>query len=109
MKTDFNKAFGSRVREAREKMGISREKLAELVGFSSRFLAHVENGESGVKLENVHKLCVALGTTSDYLLFGINNPDNAEIVNRLNQLDDEHKEYINAIINAYTDIYLKSN
>ena len=64
----INLALGCKVKDLRTRKKITREKLAEELDISSRFLADVEAGKVGVSLETLIKLCIALGTTSDYLL-----------------------------------------
>ena len=65
---DINKILGERINLLRKNLNITREKLAEKVEVSPRFLADVEAGKVGVSLQTLKNLCVALSTTSDYLL-----------------------------------------
>jgi transcriptional regulator with XRE-family HTH domain len=63
-------SVGDRVREAREKRGLTQEKLAERTGLSKGFLSDVENGNSDISSENLLKVADALGANLDYLLRG---------------------------------------
>ncbi len=63
---------GERIREAREKRGLTQEKLAEKTGLSKGFLSDVENGNSDISSDNLLKLADVLGANLDYLLRGEN-------------------------------------
>ena len=65
---DLNTASGKRLRICRESAGFSRERLAECMGVTSRFLADVEIGRVGMSLSSVCKASQALGVTTDALL-----------------------------------------
>lgn len=58
--TDIKKAFGVRVRQKREHLGISQEKLAELCGLHRTYVGGVERGERNVSIENIYKIAKAL-------------------------------------------------
>ena len=49
--------FGQFVREKREKMGYSREYLAELSSMSDKCIANIEQGKSNPKLTTVLEIC----------------------------------------------------
>jgi len=65
-----NKEIGQRIRERREVIGYSREKLAEKLDVSAKFCSDIELGTRGMSLETLSKLVSVLGMTSDYILFG---------------------------------------
>jgi transcriptional regulator with XRE-family HTH domain len=62
--------IGRRFREAREKKGWTREQLAEVSDLSVPFLADLELGNTGVRLDRFQKLCKLLEVDADYVLFG---------------------------------------
>lgn len=53
--------FGMRLRELRQKTGISQERLAELAGLHRTYVSSVERGERNISLENIERLAIALG------------------------------------------------
>jgi transcriptional regulator with XRE-family HTH domain len=55
--------FGKKVREARQKLGISQEKLAERAGIHRTYIGMVERAEKNITLLNMEKIAKALGTT----------------------------------------------
>lgn len=61
-------ALGSRVNLLRKNYKITREKLAEKIDVSPRFLADVESGKVGVSMQTLKNLCISLSCTADYLL-----------------------------------------
>ena len=69
-KKSLNIEVGRRIREVREDLKLTREQLAEVSEMTPRFLACVENGQSGVSLESLKKLSASLRVSTDYLLFG---------------------------------------
>lgn len=50
---DINVTLGERIKLARSANKITREKLAELIDVSPRFLAEVESGKVGVALQTL--------------------------------------------------------
>ncbi len=74
-KEDFNRAFGRRVKEARRNINMRAEAAAEAAGISPQFLSDVERGKKGMGNYNVARLALALGVTTDYLIFGREDAD----------------------------------
>jgi len=73
-------AMGERIRQYREKNGMTREQLAERMEVTPRFIADVEYGSKGISLRNFTALVQILGVPADYILFGIENPGDNGIV-----------------------------
>ena len=46
-----------RIRKAREDMGYTREKFAELLDVSVSYLAEVERGRTGISVKMLTKIC----------------------------------------------------
>lgn len=70
--------LGKRVREERQKLNLTQERLAEKVEVSDAYIGQIERGERSLSLETLIKIARNLGVTVDYLL-----QDTVEI-------DDEH-------------------
>ena len=62
------KALGQAIREVREDLGISQEKLAELSGLHRTYLSSVELGHRNVSLSNIHRIANALGVSMTELI-----------------------------------------
>jgi transcriptional regulator with XRE-family HTH domain len=60
--------FGLRLREVREQVGISQEKLAELAGLHRTYVSSVERGKRNISIENIERLSRALGTRMALLM-----------------------------------------
>jgi transcriptional regulator with XRE-family HTH domain len=60
--------FGKRLREVREKKGLSQEQLAAQAGLHRTYVSSVERGQRNISLVNIEKLAVALGVTLAHLM-----------------------------------------
>jgi transcriptional regulator with XRE-family HTH domain len=60
--------FGTRVREERERLGISQEELANRAGLHRTYLSGIERGERNLGLINLLRLARALGVAPAALL-----------------------------------------
>lgn len=62
--TNSNKQYlifiGKKVRELREKMGISQEKLGELAGVHRTYVGMIERGEKNITIFNLRRFAGAL-------------------------------------------------
>ena len=61
---------GERIREIREKRGMTQENLAEAAGLSKSFLSEVENDKSNISSQILLRIANELGASMDYLLDG---------------------------------------
>ncbi len=103
---DINIILGERVRVRRNMIKLTREKLAEMVNVSPRFLADVEAGKVGVSMETLKLLSIALQVSSDYLL-GIKDDSYAiaEILqNSFSSLDPKYYMSILSLINELSKL-----
>ena len=55
--------FGNKVREVRQKIGISQEELADRAGVHRTYIGMVERAEKNITLLNIEKIAEALGIT----------------------------------------------
>lgn len=51
--------FGTRVREERERRGISQERLGELAGVHRTYVGMIERGEKNITLTNIDRIARA--------------------------------------------------
>ncbi len=66
--------IGLRVRQRREELGLTREKMAERAGLSVQFMASVELGKQSMTTDSLKKVCRALCVSADYIVFGTRGP-----------------------------------
>jgi transcriptional regulator with XRE-family HTH domain len=67
----LTRAFGSQVRAARERLGVSQEKLAFRCGFHRTYLGGIERGELNPSLYSVARLAAGLGLSVSELVSGL--------------------------------------
>lgn len=61
---------GERIKQIREKKGLTQDQLAEAAGISKGFLSDVENNNKNISSQSLLRLANALGASVDYLLQG---------------------------------------
>lgn len=71
---DFKK-IGERIKEHRNAMGLSQEKLAELCYVSVSYIGHIERGNRNMSLAIAINISDALEVGLDYLFFGYGETD----------------------------------
>ena len=57
---DIKLSVGKRVKELRNKLGISQEELADLAGLDRTYITSVECGRRNISIVNIEKLAKAL-------------------------------------------------
>jgi len=67
---DYDAQVGGRIRAARELMGLSRERFAELCDISDSFLADVELGKKSLTVRTLNKICIAAKISAEYIVSG---------------------------------------
>ena len=102
-------SLNTRIKERRERLGISRSDLAEMIGVTPSAIANYENGISTPKVELLYKLFDALKCDANYLyqdeINVINKQDNitpaeCEIIRKYNFLDSHGKHLIDVVLSA---------
>lgn len=58
--SEIAKTVGQRIKNYRNKLGLSQEKLAELSGVHPTYIGQVERGEKNATLESIEKIAIAL-------------------------------------------------
>lgn len=71
-------AAGLRIRGCRERLGISRQEMAQRIGKAEKYYADIERGYCGMSLDTMIDIADSLGLTLDYLVRG-KDPENAGI------------------------------
>ena len=62
-KMDIKISVGKRVKELRNKLGISQEELADLAGLDRTYITSVECGKRNISIVNIEKLATALNVS----------------------------------------------
>ena len=92
--------MGRRLREARERLNWSREVLAERADLSVSFIADLELGNTGTRLENFVRLCRLLEVNADYILFGDAGPAVQRVTDLLRDRDEETVRVVEQTVEA---------
>jgi transcriptional regulator with XRE-family HTH domain len=57
----LRKVFAQHIRAKRRELGISQEELADRCGLHRTYVGAVERGERNISLDNMDRICTALG------------------------------------------------
>ncbi len=60
----------TRIRDAREKAGLTQEEMADRIGIGRTTYINFENGQTNLFSKNLHKMVAVLGVSEEELLFG---------------------------------------
>ena len=102
MNQALNKEIGRRLREQREHLHVTREKLCEMVDVSPQFLSEVERGVKGLSVDKLLVMCDGLGLSADYVLRGKENmTDVSPIIAMLATLDDTYIPLAEDMLSAF--------
>lgn len=107
------KLIGAKIRESRQAMNMTQEKLAEKLDISTSFLSRMENGVSVAGFETYCQICEALDITLDYLTQNEILPakkKQCEIIfsNAIRNMDQKQIDYVLNIIKTFCDYLDKS-
>lgn len=87
-----------RIRKAREDLGYTRERFAEKLDVSVSYLAELERGRTGISVKMLVKVCDLLGLSADYILFGGERSDDAQLLDKIHRLDSRYLPLLNKTI-----------
>ena len=60
---EINVQIGANIQVARERAGLTQDKLSELIGVTPNHISAIERGIYGISLENLQKICVLLNVS----------------------------------------------
>jgi tetratricopeptide (TPR) repeat protein len=95
---DDPKELGRRLREAREKAGVSQRKLA-FEGCTNAYISRLESGHRIPSLQLIHEFAKRLHVSPQWLATGVEETDDgaalldAEVALRLGELDEAREHY----------------
>ena len=105
------KGFGARTRKTRECLGLTREKVSEMIDRTENYVLSMEKGDKSCSIHTLHQICLALREKADYLLYGkiedmkeeyTNKEVLLEIINKCNE--KELKVIKNVIVAMYPSL-----
>jgi transcriptional regulator with XRE-family HTH domain len=97
-------AFGQAVREAREQKGLSREKLAEILDLSPRYLMYIETRGQHPSLQKLYEIAIFFNISIDQFFF--TDMSESRTTNRrqldamLDSMDEKELSVITATVKA---------
>ena len=103
-------SFAKRLKEERERVGLSKGDLAGKVGMHYSQIGRYERGEASPSSDVLKRLANELGTSTDYLMNGtrsdmaqekIKDKKLMNLFNRIGELDNKSKEVVVTLIEAF--------
>lgn len=102
------KEVGKRIMERRKKMGLTQEQLAEKCELTTQAVSYFESGKRAMRPENLMKISLSLGVSTDYLLTGdIIDKDKLLLSEKLDKLTPTEVRLIEGIIDECIALYHK--
>lgn len=102
-KKEINIQIGEQIRLAREEAKLTQEQFAERIEVSPQYISDLERGVVGISITTLKRACVALGTSSDQILFGITAESrNVAIEKRCTNLSDKAFSALLNIVDTFT-------
>ena len=101
------KYIGENIRNARQSKNLTIEQLAELADISDSFLGVVERGTSGISIETLISIALALDVTSDSLIMEKSAPPKITAMKKdtllalLQKSDDSELDFLIDFITLY--------
>ncbi len=101
-KKEINIQIGEQIKVAREQIKMTQENLAERIDVSPQYVSDLERGVVGVSVSTLKKACLALGISSDQIIFGSAQSNNfAPIIEKCRCLSQEQFAILCEIIERY--------
>lgn len=97
---------GQRIRELWEIHNYTRERFAEKVDISAKFLYEIETGKKGFSVEILYRISKALSVSCDYIVQGeeMEHGDVEKIVCELAMLEPKQVRKIQEILNILLEM-----
>ena len=100
--------MGQRIRELRQKQGLTQERLGEYIGVSRGAINKIEKGTTeNLKRSQIETLAEKLGCTPTYLMGWDNKPtQQVQDLGRINRITDDFEAHLQK---AFKDVLIKNN
>ena len=99
-------SIGNRIRDERERQGLTQEQLAELSDLSPRTISRIETGTTISSVDRLVGICSALKITLNHIqpesldIYADSSTFASEIISCLNNLPTEKRRVVEASIRA---------
>lgn len=97
-KADFDRALGERIREARERVGVKQDQLAQAVGLSRTSITNIERGRQGVQVYLLAQIAEVLGRPAAELLPRL-VPEPEAVPDKVRNLEPSRRAWAERVIN----------
>lgn len=103
-----NHGIGQRLRDERERLGFTREQLAEKVDLAPLYIGQLERGERQMSMDTLFRMIEALNISTEYLLYGNkgNQLEKDRIVNLLNKCNTKELTLLENVIRSVLEYTL---
>ena len=100
-KKELNLQIGVNIAKIRKRFGFTQEQLAECLGISKSFLAHVEQGDTQFSVDNLWNFANTLHVSADEVLFG--TTEESQILSMLNAKNLDSLDTICSVLHLIAD------
>lgn len=108
-KKEINIRIGAQIKTAREAAGLTQERFAELISLATKNVSDIERGVVGISISTLTRICETLSVSSDSILFGpTNGNDASSVAERLSKLPPEQFEIAMDVINKLFEAFASS-
>lgn len=85
------KAIGSRIKAERKRLGITQERLSEMINVTPHYIYEIERGMKAMSMETLINLSETMELSTDYILFGNQRRNLGEMYRMLDEMSDERR------------------
>ena len=104
VKKEINIQIGEQIKLAREDAKLTQEQFAEKIDVSPQYISDLERGVVGISLPTLKRACIALGVSSDQILFGSRSENRAAaIAKKCNSLSDQQYMLLSDIVSKFVE------
>lgn len=98
--------MGERIREQRERLGMTREEFSDQIDISPQFLAEIENGKKGMSYVTLYKICDRFNISADYILMGRERTNNVPTLasDILSNIPDEYLPIVEDVLKSIVQV-----
>ncbi|MBU5294628.1 helix-turn-helix transcriptional regulator [Anaerosalibacter bizertensis] len=90
--------IGARIRAERERLNLTREKLAEIIGLSPFYIGQIERGDRKMSVDTLVKISNSLHVSVDYILKGCKKSnEELDLQKEFHVLENSEENYNKAL------------
>lgn len=106
VRKELNVCMGERIRQARNAIGYTQEKLAEKLDVTIQYVSDLERGVVGTSIPTLVKICESLSVSSDFLLMGLDEDVKPlDISIRLQKLSPKERQLVESSIELMLEAF----